>query len=139
MAHENIESELSQFLSKMNKLARLAKTVDTKSLFDFLTNMNPETVGKLMKAASHQKKRRPPMVDGDFYSVSEKLTPEEREIQLRVRSFMHEHVEPIADECWIKAEFPYHLIPKFAELDVAGLTFKGYTCPGGGSVLEGII
>lgn len=139
MSNENSESELSQFLSKMNKLARLASTVDPKSLFDFLTKMNPETVAKLMKMASSQKKRPLPMIDGDFYSVSEKLTPEERDIQLRVRAFMHEHIEPIADECWIKAEFPYHVIPKLASLEVAGLTYNGYTCPGRRSVLEGVI
>ncbi|KAG4922144.1 Acyl-coenzyme A oxidase 4, peroxisomal [Glycine soja] len=31
---------------------------------------------------------------------------------------------------WEKAEFPFHVIPKFAALRIAGGTIKGYGCPG---------
>ena len=65
--------------------------------------------------------REPPPIDGDFYDLSAKLSPEEREIQLKVRDFMETHVEPIANEYWQKAEFPMHLIPKMGELGICGL------------------
>ncbi|XP_020703444.2 acyl-coenzyme A oxidase 4, peroxisomal-like, partial [Dendrobium catenatum] len=31
---------------------------------------------------------------------------------------------------WEKAEFPFHVIPKLAALNVAGGTIQGYGCPG---------
>ncbi|XP_021803873.1 acyl-coenzyme A oxidase 4, peroxisomal-like [Prunus avium] len=33
-------------------------------------------------------------------------------------------------EYWEKAEFPFHVIPKFGALRIAGGTIKGYGCPG---------
>eukprot|EP00897_Mesotaenium_endlicherianum_P004121 jgi/Mesen1/3737/ME000204S02995 len=59
----------------------------------------------------------------DYFKLDELLTPEERSIRQRVRVFMETNY-------WEKAEFPHHLIPKFAELKVAGMTIKGYGCPG---------
>jgi glutaryl-CoA dehydrogenase len=64
-------------------------------------------------------------LEGDFYDYQELLTEEEREILLRVRAFMDKDIAPIADRAWGAAEFPHHLIPGFAELDVAGLAIRG--------------
>jgi glutaryl-CoA dehydrogenase len=61
----------------------------------------------------------------DFYDFQDLLTEEEREIVRRVRSFMEEEVAPIADEAWGAAKFPHDLVPRFAELDVAGLAHRG--------------
>src|SRR5690606_15355542 len=35
--------------------------------------------------------------------------------------------------------FPFEIIPKLAELDICGLTYKGYGCAGKSSLMEGII
>src|SRR5699024_11182878 len=78
-------------------------------------------------------------IDGDFYDLSDKLSPEERAIQLKVREFMETEVEPITNEYWQKAQFPKHLIPKMAELDICGLTLEGYGCPNKSNVLQGFI
>jgi glutaryl-CoA dehydrogenase len=59
-------------------------------------------------------------LDADFYDQQSLLTEDEREIVLRVRSFMEKEVAPIANEAWAKAEFPHRLVPGFAALDVAG-------------------
>eukprot|EP00850_Spirogloea_muscicola_P003662 SM000015S01162 [mRNA] locus=s15:154557:158824:+ [translate_table: standard] len=71
----------------------------------------------------------PPAVS-DFYKLDEMLKPEERAIRLRVRAFMEKEVAPLMAEYWEKAEFPHHLVPKFAQLRVAGSTIRGYGCPG---------
>lgn len=136
---QNNEKELPSFLSKMNKLACLARSVDASELLDFLSKMDPNMIAKLMKMAKSQKPKQLPFPNGDFYGISEMLSPDEREIQLKVRMFLEKEVKPIADQCWLNAEFPHQLIPKFGELDVAGITYKGYSCPGKSNVLEGII
>jgi glutaryl-CoA dehydrogenase len=64
-------------------------------------------------------------LDADFYDQQSLLTEDEREIVLRVRSFMEKEVAPIANEAWAKAEFPHRLVPGFAALDVAGLAGRG--------------
>lgn len=133
------ESEFSNFLSKIYKLSKFARSVDATELLQFISKLDPEVVGKYMKAARAQKHKAPPMVEGDFYSVSELLTPDERQYQLDVRMFMEKEVKPIADEYWIKAEFPYHLIKKVGALGLAGMTYKGYGCLGLSNVLEGVL
>jgi glutaryl-CoA dehydrogenase len=62
---------------------------------------------------------------GDFYDFQDLLTSEEREVIQRVRAFMQEEVAPIADQAWGAAEFPHDLVPRFAELDIAGLAYRG--------------
>jgi glutaryl-CoA dehydrogenase len=132
-------NELPSFLSKINKLSKVAKTLDPSELFEFLSKLDSSMVFKMMKMAKSQEPKHLPYPDGDFYSVSEMLTPEERETQLEVRRFMDKEVKPIADEYWMKAEFPHQLIPKIGALGLAGLTYKGYGLKGSTNVLEGIL
>ena len=75
----------------------------------------------------------------DYYLTDELLTDEEREIRDRVRAFCDEEVIPIINEYWEKAEFPFELIPKFANLGVAGGTIRGYGCPGMSEVAFGLV
>lgn len=133
------EQEFSSFLSKINKLSKIAKSVDPTELIQFISKLDPEMIGKFMKAAKAQKKGPPPMIEGDFYSISEMLTPEERSLQFEIRMFMEKEVKPIADEYWMKAEFPMHLIEKVGKLGLGGLTYKGHGCRGLSNVLEGIL
>ena len=74
----------------------------------------------------------------DFYLFDELLTDEERAIRDRVRAFCDEEVVPIINPYWERAEFPYELIPKLAELNICGGTIEGYGCPGLSSVAAGI-
>ena len=48
----------------------------------------------------------------------------------RVRAFCDREVIPIINDCWERAEFPFELVPKIAELGLAGGTIEGYGCPG---------
>src|SRR5699024_11256930 len=87
------------------------------------------------KKRQHQ---RPP-IDADYYKLDHKLNKEERELQLKVRNFMEDEIRPLANESWYRAEFPFEIIEKFKQLDLAGMTYKGYGCPNLSNVMEGII
>jgi glutaryl-CoA dehydrogenase len=75
----------------------------------------------------------------DYYLVEELLTDEEREIRDKVRAFADREVIPVINDYWNKEEFPFELIPKIAELNVAGITIKGYGCPGMSHVAAGLV
>jgi glutaryl-CoA dehydrogenase len=66
----------------------------------------------------------------DYYLLEEMLSDEERAIRDNVRAFADQEVIPIINDYWEKAEFPFEIIPKLAELNVAGFTIEGYGCPG---------
>ncbi|KAK7339896.1 hypothetical protein VNO77_20582 [Canavalia gladiata] len=71
----------------------------------------------------------PPSVS-DYFQLDDLLTPEERDIRIKVRECMEKEIAPIMTQYWEKAEFPFHAIPKLAALQIAGGTIKGYGCPG---------
>ncbi len=75
----------------------------------------------------------------DYYLIEELLTDEEREVRDRVRTFADREVIPIINEYWDKAQFPFELVPKIAELNIAGTTIQGYGCPGISHVAAGLL
>ena len=75
----------------------------------------------------------------DFYAVEELLTVEEREVRDRVAEFCRREVLPVVNGYWERAEFPFELVPRFAELGVVGGTLEGYGCPGMSSVAWGLV
>jgi glutaryl-CoA dehydrogenase len=75
----------------------------------------------------------------DFYLLDELLTDEERQIRDKVRAFCDREVIPIMGEYWDRAEFPFELVPKIAELSIAGETIEGYGCPGMSRVASGLV
>ena len=58
--------------------------------------------------------------DTDFYALEELLEPEEIEIRDRVRDFCAREVTPRINDYWERAEFPFELVPKIAELGISG-------------------
>jgi glutaryl-CoA dehydrogenase len=66
----------------------------------------------------------------DFYALEELLAPDEVEIRDRVRDFCAREVTPVINDYWERAEFPHPLVPKIAELGIAGGTVKGYGSAG---------
>src|SRR5690606_12190502 len=124
----------------MDKIARLSEKVDLNKMVGLVSSMKKEDLQKLMKyMEGGSKKHVFPEIDGDFYDLRELLTPEERDIQLSVRDFMNTAIRPIVNSYWLKDEFPHQIIPEMAELNVCGLTYKGYGCLGKSSLLEGFI
>jgi glutaryl-CoA dehydrogenase len=77
--------------------------------------------------------------DADFYALESLLDDSGRELLLRVREFMEKSVQPIINGYWIREEFPHELIPAMARLGIAGLSYDGYGCPGGGNLLDGMV
>lgn len=61
-------------------------------------------------------------VETDLFGYRSLLDDDERTLLSELRSWLAEHVEPIADEYWARAEFPMELIGKLAELDIMGVS-----------------
>jgi len=75
----------------------------------------------------------------DFFLLDETLSEQERAIRDRVRAFADREVVPIINDYWEKAEFPFALVPKLAELNVAGTTIAGHGCPGMSHLGAGVV
>ncbi|MEU9208409.1 acyl-CoA dehydrogenase family protein [Streptomyces sp. NPDC048415] len=85
----------------------------------------------------------PPVLGGpehsDYYLLDNLLTDEQRALRKKVREFMDREVTPIINPYWERAEFPFELLPKLAQLDVAGFQISGYGCPGMSNVTAGLV
>jgi glutaryl-CoA dehydrogenase len=81
----------------------------------------------------------PPTVDGDFYKIANVLEEEERAILKRVRDFGDQEVAPIIEDYWARDKFPFEIVPKMAELGIAGVGYEGYGSAGGSMLLNGFI
>jgi glutaryl-CoA dehydrogenase len=75
----------------------------------------------------------------DFFAMDDLLTEEERAIRDRVRAFVDDHLIPVANDYWQREEFAAELIPRYAELGVAGGAIHDYDCPGMSAVAEGLV
>ncbi|RLZ11416.1 acyl-CoA dehydrogenase family protein [Faecalibacter macacae] len=135
---EGISALLQQF--DVSKLVELSKKVDLLQVIKNLNSMDDQQLAGLMKVLNAKPKNRElPEIDGDFYDVSHTLTPEQRELQLKVRHFMETEIKPIVNEYWLKDEFPFQIIPKFRELNICGVTYDGYGCPNLPFLMEGVL
>ena len=94
-----------------------------------------------MSATTPAKKPAPalPVPDSDFYLLTELLNDSERALLKRVRTFMETKVAPVINKYWAEDAFPFELLPGIAELNIAGVGFEGYGCPGGSTLLDGFI
>jgi glutaryl-CoA dehydrogenase len=77
--------------------------------------------------------------NADFYAIEDLLAPEEIEIRDRVRAFCEKEVTPRINDYWERAEFPFELVPKIAELGICGGTVEGYGSPGMSAVAAGLV
>ncbi|ABG03351.1 acyl-CoA dehydrogenase-like protein [Rubrobacter xylanophilus DSM 9941] len=75
----------------------------------------------------------------DYYLLDELLTGEERAVRERVRAFVDREVLPVIGDYWERGEPPFELLPKLAELKLAGGTIEGYGCPGLSAVAAGLV
>ncbi|KAK9811338.1 hypothetical protein WJX72_002092 [[Myrmecia] bisecta] len=71
-----------------------------------------------------------PPATHDVFFFDDLLSPEERETRYKVREFAEKEIAPVIADCWERAEFPHHLVPKLAKLNLGGATLKGYGCSG---------
>jgi glutaryl-CoA dehydrogenase len=75
----------------------------------------------------------------DYYLLDETLSEPERATRDRVRAFADCEVLPIINDYWERAEFPFELVPKLAELGVAGTSIEGYGCPAMSRLAAGVV
>jgi alkylation response protein AidB-like acyl-CoA dehydrogenase len=91
-------------------------------------------------AASKPAAQKPaPVPNGDFYQLVDLLTPEEKALVAKVRSYMETKVQPVINKYWAEDAFPFELLPSFKELGLGGLGFNGYGCAGGSQKLFGFV
>ena len=76
---------------------------------------------------------------GDFYHINAILSEEDQDLLYRVRAFMLDEVAPIINRYWTREEFPHQIIPGLAALNIAGLSYHGYGCPGKSTLLDGMV
>lgn len=126
----------------MDQLARINEKIDLAEAMKTLGALDEGQLKGLMKMLKTKRRKGQhdlPPIDGDFYNLDLKLTPEQRELQLRVRNFMEDEVRPLVNDHWNRAEFPFEIIEKFAKLNIAGVPYEGYGCPNLSFLMEGII
>jgi glutaryl-CoA dehydrogenase len=75
----------------------------------------------------------------DFYLLDEKLTASERAVRDGLRDFCAREVTPIINGYWERAEFPFELVPKIADLNLVGGVIEGYGCPGMSTTAAGLV
>ena len=138
---KNIKTTVNVLQSlDLAKLGKLSQKVDLNKMVGLVSSMKDEDLQKLIKFMEGGKKKHEfPEIDTDFYDLHQLLTNEERAVQLQVREFMEKEIKPIVNTFWLKDEFPHQIIPELAKLNICGLTFEGYGCPGKSSLLEGFI
>ena len=124
----------------LEQLGKLSQKIDLAEIMKNVSQLNDKELAGLTKMLGNKKvKKELPPIEGDFYNISHTLTPEERSLQLVVRTFMEKEIEPIANDYWRRAEFPHHILPKLAELNICGITYEGYSNPVRSCLMEGVL
>ena len=76
----------------------------------------------------------------DFYRLDDLLSDEERMVRDTIRQFVNEQVNPIIDDHFEAATFPFELIPQMAELGLYGANLpEEYGCAGMKNVAYGLM
>jgi len=63
----------------------------------------------------------------DFFAVESMLGQDERNKLAELRDFLAAEVAPYAGDWWNKAEFPAHILPKLAALELSTPVHRGYS------------
>jgi glutaryl-CoA dehydrogenase len=63
----------------------------------------------------------------DFFHYESLLSPEERHKLVELRDFLAAEIAPYAPDWWNKAEFPAHILPKLAALELSTPAQRGYS------------
>ena len=142
---EDISSKLKAATEDIERSSQrsLAPLKHIPEILSYLKDLDGPDLLLLIDTARRIKKHKDPNfpeIDGDFYDVLDYVDPEEKPTVLKVRKFMQTEVEPIANEYWLKGEFPFDLIDKMKKLKICGLTVdEKYGGQGRSNLLEGLI
>jgi glutaryl-CoA dehydrogenase len=75
----------------------------------------------------------------DYFFVREQLSAEQWEHFIRTRRFVDHEVLPAINGYWERAELPWPLITRLAELGLVGEDIDGYGCPGMSPLACGLV
>ncbi len=74
-----------------------------------------------------QEPRLEDLPTADFFDFESLLSPKERSKLAELREFLAAEIAPYAGDWWNKAEFPAHLLPKLAALELSTPAQRGYS------------
>lgn len=124
----------------LTALGKLSQKIDLAEVMQKVSKLDDKQLAGLSKMlAGGKKKKELPPIDGDFYNIGHTLNPDERALQLKLRAFLEKEIKPTVNDYWRRAEFPHHILPKLAELDICGVTYEGYSTPVRSCLMEGIL
>jgi len=75
----------------------------------------------------------------DYFLIADQLSDEEMDYWRRTRIFVDHEVLPVINDYWERAEFPWSLIEKMAELGIVGDGIVGYGCPPMSPIANGLV
>ncbi|WGH90355.1 acyl-CoA dehydrogenase family protein [Auritidibacter ignavus] len=75
----------------------------------------------------------------DYFQLDASLNPELLDLRDRIRAFGDEHILPVINEHWERAELPTAVLEPLAELGVVGTYIPDYGCPGLSRLGAGIV
>lgn len=75
----------------------------------------------------------------DYLFVREQFSDSEWERFLATRRFVDEEVLPVINDFWERAEPPWPLLTRLAELGIVGEDIEGYGCPGMSPLAVGLV
>jgi glutaryl-CoA dehydrogenase len=75
----------------------------------------------------------------DYFFVREQFSDEQWERFIRTRRFVDREVLPAINPYWERAEFPWPLARRLAELELVGDDIQGYGCPGMSPLAVGLV
>ncbi|HMR17835.1 MAG TPA: acyl-CoA dehydrogenase, partial [Sphingobacterium sp.] len=93
-----------------DQIDKISKKVNLSEVLGAVSKMDEKQLQMAMKMLTgSQKKKDPPPIDADFYDVEEKLSVEDRALQLKIRAFLESEVKPLVNKYWLRDEFPFEL------------------------------
>jgi glutaryl-CoA dehydrogenase len=75
----------------------------------------------------------------DYFRIGDQLTASERDYWRRTRDFVDDEVLPVIGGYWERAEFPWPLVKRLAELELVGDGIDGYGCPAMSPIAAGLV
>ena len=75
----------------------------------------------------------------DYFLVREQFSDEQWDLFMRTRRFVDQEVLPVINDYWERAEMPWPLITRLAELGFVGEDIEGYGCPGMTALASGLV
>ena len=81
----------------------------------------------------------PDLLSADLFGYESMLTPQEWLVVQRTRDYMQEHMAPVAQDCWARAEFPFQIIEPLADVGIIGQAYGWDGAPMHSQLLTGFI